>query len=281
MRGVWMTVGLVAVLGAPLAAQDSLVPTECVDRTERPIQGVIDNTLAYAGVATVLPDGTPVIYLNQDVLKKATPLARRFILLHECAHHHLRHVYRDPSRTLEIEADCWAIQYLVEHDIVKERHVDELQAELGPSRGIGDLRGCLAVKADPALWRRSLDLLTRAGARKFAPIRGAPIREDPERGFFESTLDLPGTFGCELTPADAFSCEVFHGKDDGPTTTRYETIRDIIQDWLPETWLTFERVDPRPEERRRFVAQRITTGAQMTLVATADHRILFRFEAPP
>jgi len=281
MRGVWMAVGTAVAFAAPLAAQDSLIPTNCLDRTAHPIRGVVDNSLAYAGVATVLADGTPVIYLNRDILKKATPLARRFVLLHECAHHRLRHVYRDPSRTLEIEADCWAIQYMVEHDIVKERHVDELQEELGAARGIGSLRGCLAVKEDPELWHKSLDLLTVAGAHRFAPIRGAPIAEDPEHGFFESTLDLPGTFGCELTPTDAFSCEVFHGDDDGATTARYETIRGIIRGWVTDAWLTFERVDPRPEERRRFVAQRIRTGAQLTLVATVDHRVVFRYDPPP
>lgn len=268
---------LVLMLLGPVA--HAQVPfNACVDREDRPIQGLVDNTIPYAGIATIDVDGAPVIFYNQKSMSQATEDARHFVYLHECGHHALRHVWKDPSRLHEMEADCWAIQYMVEHGYLRGRHVDRLQTELGSARGLGSLKNCVEVKTDQELWRKSLDLLTLAGAHKFAPIRGDPIPEDPERGFFESTLDLPGTFNCELTPGGSFTCEIFDGQDEGTTEDHFERVLPIIHGWLTEDWLTFERSGARVNEVRRFVAQEIQSGALITLVMTTDNEIVFRYE---
>ncbi len=269
---------MMALLLAGRVAHAQIPFTACVDREDRPIQGVVDNTLLFAGIATVTVDGTPVIFYNQKSLSQASQEARHFVYLHECGHHALRHVWKDPSRLREMEADCWAIQYMVEHGYLKRRHIDRLQTEIGAARGIGNLKTCVAVKTDQELWRKSLDLLTLAGAHKFGPIRGEPIAEDPQRGFFESTLDLPGTFNCELTPEGSFACEIFSGRDDGATDDHYQRVMPIIRGWLTDDWLTFERSRARPNEVRRFVAQEIQSGSLLTLVITHDHKIIFRYE---
>jgi len=268
---------LVVVTGA--SAQ---VPFKtCFDRQDQPIQAVVDNGLPYAGVATITADGVPVIFYNKQALSRTSPQARHFVYLHECGHHALRHVWKDPSRLREMEADCWAVQQMVEQGLIKKRKVDELQAEIGMSRGLGTLKGCVDVKTDQDLWRRSLDLLTLAGAHKFDAIRGDPIVEAYERGFFESTLDLPGIFNCELTPEESFSCEIFNGRDEKAALKHYDKVLPIIQSWLTGDWLTFERVRARPTELRRFVAQDIQSGSLIILVATSAYDIRFRYQPTP
>ena len=253
----------------------------CLDREDQPIQWVVDNTLPYAGVATIAVDGTPVIFYNEASLSHSSPQARQFVYLHECGHHALRHVWKDPSLLREMEADCWAIQHMVEQGLIKERKVDELQAEIGVARGIGSLKGCVRVKTDEKLWRQRLDLLSLAGAHKFDAIRGDPIPEAPEQGFFESTLDLPGIFSCELTPEDSFSCAIFNGRSEKAVMKHFNKVLPVIESWLTDDWLTFERVRARPTELRRFVAQEIQSGSLLTLVATTDHDILFEYQPSP
>lgn len=271
------TMAIFMVTGAN--AQGSI--SQCVDRHDDPIPTVVDDDLPYAGVATITVEGMPVIFYNSRALSRASQQARQFVLFHECGHHTLRHVWKDPSRQREMEADCWAIQHMVEQGLVKTKKVDQLQAEIGVSRGLGSLRACVDVKTDDELWRRSLDLMSLAGAHKFDAIRGAPIVEAGERGFFESTLDLPGIFNCELTPAGSFTCELFDGRDDKAAAKYFDTVQDIIVSWLSDEWLTFERIRARPSEARRFVAQDIESGSLITLVATASHDIWFRYQPTP
>ncbi len=279
MRLRTMTVALVALGWAATLHGQTL--ESCLDRSNQPIKEVTDNSLPYEGVATVLQDGTPIILYNSRRLKRATPMARRFVHLHECGHHRLRHVYRDPTRVTELEADCWAVRYLVQREIVKERHLDELQAEIGAARGMGTLKGCVTVQTDPDLWHRSLNLLELAGAHKFEQIRGPAIIEDPEGGFFESTLDLPGIFNCELTPDQSFQCLLFDGRSEKSAERHFEKIQQIVRQWVDDGWMTFERVDSRPAEARRFVAQAIESGAMLTLIATKSHQVLFHYQAAP
>ncbi len=278
MRFGTLIIALLLLGVIPLHAQTL---DACLDRRSQPIKEVTDNSLPYAGVATVLPDGTPIILYNTDRLKRATPMARRFVHLHECGHHQLRHVYRDPTRVTEIEADCWAVRYLVQQEIVKERHLDELQAEIGAARGMGSLKGCVTVQTDPELWHRSLSLLELAGAHKFEQIKGRAIVDDPEDGFFESTLDLPGIFNCELTPEHSFHCLLFDGRSEKAARRHFRKIRDIVMDWVDEDWMTFERVGRRPSETVRFVAQAIESGAMLTLITTGTNQVLFTYQANP
>jgi len=187
-------------------------------------------------------------------------------------------VWKNPSSVRETEADCWAVQHMVEYHMIEKRHLDRLQAEIGLGRGIGSLKGCVDIKLDRDLWRRRLDLLRLAGMDDFAAIRGDAIPEARVPGYFESTLDLPGTFSCELTPADSFTCVIFEGRDDADMSRRFDVVRSLIGDWLPEGWLTFERTLGRTTELRRFVVQEIDSGSLLTLVGTSDFRIIFSYE---
>jgi hypothetical protein len=86
------------------------VPFEaCRDRDNRPIPGVVDNAMAYAGMATV-QNGHPVILWNAHSNGRLSQTEQVFIYLHECAHHSLGHLY---------------------HIAVDSR--DELEADLGDS----------------------------------------------------------------------------------------------------------------------------------------------------
>lgn len=279
MRAAITTIALAAAIGGTAHAQIPIDP--CLDRENQPIKGVVDNSLPYNGVATIAFDGTPVIIYNQSSLSRSSRQAKVFVYLHECGHHALRHVWKNPSQLREMEADCWAIQHMVAQGLIKERKVDELQAEIGVARGIGSLKGCLEVKTDADLWRRRLDLLTLAGAHAFDAIRGDSIIEDPEPGFFESTLDLPGTFNCELTPQDTFVCVLYDGKSEKTAQGYFDKILKVIESWLTDEWLTFERRRPRPSELRRFVAQDIQSGSLLSLLVTADYDILFQYQPTP
>jgi hypothetical protein len=95
----------------------------CLDRQDRVIPGVIDNTMPYAGMATERY-GQPVILWNQKSSGWLSTTEQIFIYLHECAHHTLGHLYRQPyTPAVELEADCWAIQLMVDGGMIKGRHL--------------------------------------------------------------------------------------------------------------------------------------------------------------
>jgi hypothetical protein len=104
------------------------VPFEvCQDRQGNPIAGVVDNTTPYAGIATE-QNGRPVILWNQRSNAVLSRTEQIFIYLHECAHHTLGHLYRQPyTPAVELEADCWAIQLMVDGGMIKARHLELLE----------------------------------------------------------------------------------------------------------------------------------------------------------
>lgn len=108
---------------APLRAQSQVPFDACRDRRDSVIQGVVDNSIPYAGVATEQA-GKPVIIWNQRTNRLLSTTEQIFIYLHECAHHTLGHLHRTPyTPAVELEADCWAIQLMVDGGMIKGRHI--------------------------------------------------------------------------------------------------------------------------------------------------------------
>lgn len=81
----------------------------CRDFRGIPVVSAVSNVNNVA-VATLAPDGTPVIYYNTQVLGHFHPVTRQFWYLHECAHHALGHTINSAHPLVrEKQADCWAI----------------------------------------------------------------------------------------------------------------------------------------------------------------------------
>jgi hypothetical protein len=258
------------------------VPFEvCQDRQGNPIAGVVDNTTPYAGIATE-QNGRPVILWNQRSNAVLSRTEQIFIYLHECAHHTLGHLYRQPyTPAVELEADCWAIQLMVDGGMIKARHLELLEKSrrtvrgdayhLGGEAHIQSLQRCLDVRTDPKAWAESLDLHTRATRDSFALQRGRLIDSTTGPPVYESTLNAPGTSDCELI-GEAVRCLTFVSKKPGPAEDRFERLVEIIRSWLPVGWTSIKQVSPDGRERT-FLAQDGMTGTLVTLALTRSSRI--------
>ena len=254
----------------------------CVDRFGRPIEGVVDNQLGWAGTAAMRA-GRPVILWNEKWLGSASGPMRLFVYLHECAHHALGHLWKLPSARNEEEADCWAYQLLVDGGIARGRHVAAIEREARATRGddihlggearVRSLRRCLRVGTDRAAWHASLDGLARASADSFAGLRGKAFPGDPV-GVHESLLDVPGTFDCEVRDT-VFACLVFAARRPADVRRRFDQLRRILEEWLPDTWTSVTRSGA-DGTRRELHAEDSRSGAGFSLVAGTD-RIAFRF----
>jgi hypothetical protein len=136
------------------------VPFEvCQDRQGNPIAGIVDNTTPYAGIATE-QNGRPVIVWNQRSNAVLSRTEQIFIYLHECAHLTLGHLYRQPyTPAVELEADCWAIQLMVDGGMIKARHLDCWRS---PGEPFGET---------PITWEEKRISRVSSGVSMFAPIR--------------------------------------------------------------------------------------------------------------
>ncbi len=254
----------------------------CVDRLGRPIEGVVDNQLGWAGTAA-MREGRPVILWNEKALGTASGPMRLFVYLHECAHHALGHLWKLPSARNEEEADCWAYRLLVDGGIARGRHVAAIERQARTSRGddihlggearVRSLRRCLRVGTDRAAWHASLDGLARASADSFAGLRGKAFPGDPA-GVHEALADVPGTFDCEVRGA-VFACLVFAARRPANVRRRFDQLQRILSEWLPDTWTSVTRSGA-DGARRELHAEDSRSGAGFSLVAGTD-RITFRF----
>lgn len=106
-------------------------------------------------VATLMPDGSPVIYYNPQVVSNTIYQTQIFFYYHECAHHIFGHsIGMGFPLQREQEADCWAIQTLVARGIFSPYDLQLVQSDLsaharadwthlpGPQRAI-NLQACL------------------------------------------------------------------------------------------------------------------------------------------
>lgn len=260
----------------------------CVDRSGKPIAEIVDNSLTSAGGA-VLRNGERLILWNEAAASKSSETGRLFLYLHECAHHALGHVYRSPDVRWELEADCWAFQLLAEGGLVKKRRLVEFEQDLAASSGdalhlggqilLDSLQSCLTVRTNQQAWATALKLFATAAAERFKPIRGDTV-EDAKPGTYESLVDAPGSFDCEVLEPASVRCLLFASRKDGPAKSRYQQLVKIFRHWLPPDWTSTDQRAPwvgdvtsgrRPI--RQFLAQDSEKGTLLALVLTQDARV--------
>lgn len=74
-----------------------------------------DNTINDVAIASLAPDGSPIIRYNTNVLSMMSPQTRDFFYAHECGHHALGHNFGTTHPlAMEQAADCFAINKLYE-----------------------------------------------------------------------------------------------------------------------------------------------------------------------
>ena len=262
---------------APASAAQGQVPFQaCHDRHGKLIPSVVDDSLEYAGLATY-QDGKPVILWNAKSNRHLSDTEQIYIYLHECAHHLLGHLERPRSSPVwELEADCWAIQLMVDGGMIKGRHLYQLErsrrtvsgdrTHLGGDAHVRSLRQCLEVRTDRDAWRRALDAMLAASADGFVETRGRVVDSLEGAPIYESLLDAPGTYDCEVIGA-AIRCLVFASRKPDPAVERYRKLKDIVADWLPAGWSTEERKSE-SDASHTFLAHDGVTG---TLVSVAQN----------
>ncbi len=248
----------------------------CRDRDHQLIPGVVDNNLTYAGLAT-FQDGRPVILWNANSNRHLSDSEQIYIYLHECAHHLLGHLQQPKnSPEWEIEADCWAIQLMVDGGMIKGRHLHQLErsrrtvqgdrTHLGGEAHVQSLRECLEIRTDRGAWRAALNAMLGARADGFAGARGRVVDSLDGAMVHESLLNLPGTYDCEVV-GGAIRCLVFASRKTEPAVDRYRKLADIVRDWLPPGWTEEERKSGN-DGSHAFLAQDGRTG---TLVSVAQN----------
>jgi hypothetical protein len=280
---------LLLCLLLPLGTVWAQVPFDaCQDRSGKVLPGVRDNTIPWAGVATVR-NGTPVILWNQKTNQHLPYTEQIFIYLHECAHHTLGHTYASEyTPAVELEADCWAIQLMVDGGMIKYRHLAELEKSrvrvradayhLGGVAHIQSLTRCLEVRTDLKAWAAALDTLIRAAQDSFASSSGRVLDSTGTAVVYESAVGTPGTFDCEVT-AGTLRCMVFASRKPKPAAERFDQLVKILRLWLPVGWTSMER-PATPTTARSFLAQDGMTGTLLTLLDRGD-RIYFLVKRTP
>lgn len=284
VAGLWA----VAVLPVTMAAQ---IPSQvCVDRHGAPVPQEASTELASLAWASWVGDGQPIIYWNRQAMARISGVSRLFVYLHECAHITLRHIYSNATtiearRREEREADCWAIQIMLDAGMIKGRHLARLEREWRHARGdlthqsgaelLQSFRNCLSIRTDPKRWRAALDSLLPAARDSFQRITGPLITESGAEQARESTLDLPGTYDCEITPTGHFSCVVFASRDAEPAARRQQRLVRLLRQWMGADWTIVEQAPTEGRETRRFRAEHATSGAVIVLSSTSGGRVLF------
>lgn len=283
---VLLSLVTVLVMAPRLQAQ---VPLDaCRDRDDRPIPSVVDNTMADAGEA-IERDGHPIILWNARRNARLSETEQIFIYLHECAHHVLGHLYhRGTEAHDELEADCWAIQLMVDGGMIRSRQLAALESSrlsvrgddthLGGEAHVRSLAQCLSIRTDAKAWAAALDTVVPAARDSFRTRRGRLLdaRTTPE--VYEALMDLPGTYGCEIVGA-AFRCTVFAARAAGPAEGRYHRLVKILRGWLSPGWTSTERVGE-DGKSRTFLAQQDLTGTLLSL-ALAGARVYFLVKRVP
>jgi hypothetical protein len=262
-----------------LAAQ---VPFEaCLDRHEHLIPGIVDNSIGWAAVATYR-DGGPVIVWNAKEDERIPRVEQLFIYLHECAHHTLGHLWKEVGPKSELEADCWAIQLMVDGGMIKGGHLEELErsrrhvqgdaTHLGGEEHIRSLQWCLDIRTDRKAWATALDAFVSASADSFVTSRGRVVDSTETGHLYESLLDAPGTYDCEIV-GPAVRCMVFAARKPGAAKGRFEELEKIIHNWLPPGWTAIDEATPPAGITRRYLAEDGSTGTLVALMLTQDARV--------
>lgn len=282
MRTAWMAAMASAVIALSASAQ---VPFNgCFDRGDRPVQAIVKDDLGgYAGMATV-ENGKPVIYWNAHAAGVSDKAFQVFLYLHECAHIRLRHVY-DGNESLEIEkeANCWAMQLMLDGGMLDGYTEGVLWDDIKRTRGdathltgdaaVASLQACLAARLDRGHWDVVLDSLALAATDSFKAIRGPLIREIAPGPVYESKLNAPGVWDCEITEPAELRCPLYAARTESLSKQRFKALEKIIRKWLNPDWTTIDRSAPQPGIAQELLAQNGRTGVLLTLVRTSVGRI--------
>ena len=270
------------LLAAPLAAQ---VPYDaCSDRADHHVPGIVRNDLGYGALAT-FEDGHPVIYWNQRSMEGLSRAYQLYLYIHECAHIRLRHIYHGESAGSEQQADCWALQLLIDGGILDGSQTGDLESDLRRVRGDathdpGDVvlrraAECRSARTDPRLWAAVLDSLSAASADSFRAIRGDRIREITSRVVFETTLGAPGVFDCDLGPGAVYRCLLFASRSEKATAGAYRKTAKTFRKWLPEGWTAAERDGAAEGIEKELDLQDGRAGTTFTLALTTGSQLWF------
>jgi len=90
----------------------------------------------------------------------------------------------------------------------------------------------------------------------------------------EATIDLPGTFDCEIRPPRSFVCLLMAAEAEKPARRRFQELRRIVQGWLPSDWTHADRATS-TSLAELFLAQSSDDGTFMALVRTTADRLYF------
>lgn len=144
-------------LCCPSRAASQVTYDGCVDYRGLPVASIMWPGLGDVAKAAYDAQGNPIIYYDPNVLMWLSPATRLFFYTHECGHHALGHLTRWNQAGIEQEADCWAINTLVNDGLIDEDDVRTIQSDIwrfgradwshlpGPQRAI-NLRRCLGLE---------------------------------------------------------------------------------------------------------------------------------------
>jgi hypothetical protein len=101
----------------------------CRDINGYAVASVSNASIQDIAMATIA-NGNPVILYNPYVLANTRAQTRLFFYAHECGHHALGHALKGLRLGQEQEADCWAINKLVELKLVSDQDISLIQADI-------------------------------------------------------------------------------------------------------------------------------------------------------
>lgn len=154
LSSVNLSILLLIVLNSPVYA------LTCRDIRGAVVADFPDYTINDVAIASLAPDGAPIIRYNPNVLSRMSPQTREFFYAHECGHHALGHNFGTTHPLArEQAADCFAINKLYELRIFSGNDIRAVQDDIarfgvadwthlpGPQRAI-NLRQCLSSASD-------------------------------------------------------------------------------------------------------------------------------------
>lgn len=131
----------------------------CIDIRGLPVASISDPSINDVAMASLAPDGAPIIRYNPRVLSWMHPQTRLFFYAHECGHHARGHNFGTVHpMAMEQDADCFAIKTLVDHGMLDDSDITVIQNDIanagradwthlpGPQRAM-NLRLCLSSGA--------------------------------------------------------------------------------------------------------------------------------------
>jgi hypothetical protein len=175
---------------------------------------------------------------------------------------------------------------MLESGMARGRHLEQIENELRNSAGdemhLGgrartrSLVNCIKLKTDRKAWAASLGALLAASDDGFTGVQGQSVpRPSANTGVYESELDLPGTYDCEITRARTVHCVVFAARDGERVSERFRLLTKLIDGWLPSGWSGAETAPGDSTIVHHYAATDSSAAHRLELSATSAHRILF------